>query len=176
MRNPFRTPKGHYRIGICSYAPITDFGPTDSETKIAHLEDQLKTVTDERDQLQDTNDRRSLRMHKQLETKPGNVHFTPEARMSQLLVQERKLEAVSRLLSGECVDPDAVLLRELGNRLGLSSPTVERIYARLDALQSLAPRLTRIKECLAGIDWGQDVRFEFETDADLFDEAFQLLR
>ena len=173
MRNPFRTPKGHYRIGICSYAPITDFGPTDSETKIAHLEDQLKTVTDE---LQDTNDRRSLRMHKQLETKPGNVHFTPEARMSQLLVQERKLEAVSRLLSGECVDPDAVLLRELGNRLGLSSPTVESIYNRCDALQSLAPLRDQIRNALAGIDWLQDVRFEYEEDEDKLNEALRLLR
>ena len=164
MRNPFRRSP--------PTVVVNNLGPTDAETKIAHLEDQVKSLTAECEEVADINNRRSLRLHVQMET--SDVQ-TVESRMDELLGNERKLLAVARLLSGEDVETNVILLREMGNRLGMSSPTVEGIYARLDALQSLAPLRDQIRTCLASIDW-ESVEFEFEEDENNIHKLIQLVR
>lgn len=159
--NPFR----HLPVNLVIHNQVATLAD-----ELSEMQAQLDRVTDERDELRET---RSIRLHKQMETKGLE---TTEDRMSSLLIAERKLQAVARLMSGEGVDVDVALLRQLGNRIGLSSPTVDRIYARIDALQSLAPRLTQIKEAVAGIDWDEDVSFEFDEDAEAMKEVMRLVR
>lgn len=163
MRNPFRSRDLSLQAEALNAA----------RNQRDELQETLTRVIDERDELEMTNNRRSLRLHKQMET--GDLQ-TPESRVSQLLVKERQLRDVSRLLSGESVGLDASLLREMGNRLGMGSPTAETIYARIAALQSLAPLRDKMRTALAGIDWDEDVDFEYEDDRAAVGVLLQLVR
>ena len=86
---------------------------------------------------------------------------------------EEKLQAVYRFLSGEDIEMEAKLIKQLGNRLGLSSPNVESIYARCDALQGLAVTLDQIRNRLTDIDI-EDIEFTYSEDADTLREATEL--
>lgn len=63
----------------------------------------------------------------------------PLQRVHELVRNERKLHTVAAVLSGQHVEALELFMRQVANRIGLSSiGDVNEIYARLDALQELA--------------------------------------
>jgi len=177
MKNPFRKRRTLDNAPSVNLNVVNVADSTDREAKLfaslQKAEAALAAVTSERDELAVTNNRRSLRIHGQLHTKDTQ---TPEERIGQLLNTERRLLAVESLLSGAAVSDTEHILRQLGNRLGMSSPTLERIYGRMDSLQSLAPLRDKLRQALSGIDWDADVTFEYPEDREDIEEALKLLR
>ncbi len=170
MKNPFRKKSPFAHVSPKGPDPIRR--ERELLAQVITLQEQLAAVASERDELKNTNSRRSLRMNQQLETRDLQ---TPEARMSQLLVQERKLQAVFRLLSGEAIDGETEMLKQLGNRLGMSMPTMERVFGRMDALQSLAPLRDQLRQGMAGVDWKNDVTFDFPEDRETVERMLALV-
>lgn len=177
MKNPFRKRKLSPFTQMIMDQSAKGAYPIPRErellAEVLELQEQVALLADANEELADTNNRRSLRMNKQLET--SDVQ-TPESRVSELLGNERKLMAIARLLSGEAVDGATQMMRQIGNRLGMSNPDLERIYGRMDALQSLAVLRDKIRTGLAGIDWSSDVVFEFDEDEEAVEEVLNLLR
>jgi len=98
---------------------------------------------------------------------------SPRGRIESLVETERKMFAVCRYLSGEEVALEAALLKQLGNRLGLSSPTIDKVFARCDALQRVAVTLDQINQRLGSI-FIEDVEFEHAEDLEALTEAQNL--
>ena len=86
---------------------------------------------------------------------------------------EDKLQAVYRLLSGEDEARCLEFRRQIANRLALSSPDIDRIYERCDALQRLAVVKGEINRLLGSIDV-EDLGFEYAEDLDALTAAQKL--
>lgn len=97
-----------------------------------------------------------------------------DQRVGHLLDCESKLHLIYRVLSGEKIDANADLLRQIGNRIALNSPTVQTIYERLDGLQRCAVIRDQVRARIADIE-PEDLMFKYPDDEVTFREIRDLV-